>query len=79
MNFYDANNIEKIGQIEKIRNMMANIQHEDEKWWEECVALIVDEKQLNKDQMQKIKTTDRSKSLINAISMSSILTSTDKE
>ena len=61
VNFYDANNIEKIGQIEKIRNMMANIQHEDEKWWEECVALIVDEKQLNKDQMQKIKTTDRSK------------------
>ena len=41
--------------------MMANIQREDEKWWEECVALIVDEKQLNKDQMQKIKTTDRSK------------------
>lgn len=57
---YDADNIREIGQIDKIRNMMIN-KCEGEKWWEECVAMIVDGKELNADQIQRINRTDRSK------------------
>lgn len=61
VNFFDADNIEEIGQIEKIRNMMVNMQRKDETWWEECVAMIVDGKQLNGDQVQRIRAAERSK------------------
>ncbi|MCI8664744.1 MAG: hypothetical protein HFG69_16135 [Hungatella sp.] len=58
--FFDADNIEQIGQIEKIRNVMVNIEHRDEKWWEERVAMIVDGKNLDEVDLKKIKETVRS-------------------
>ncbi len=58
--FFDADNIEQIGQIEKIRNVMVNMEHRDEKWWEERVAMIVDGKNLDDADLRKIKETVRS-------------------
>ncbi len=58
--FFDADNIEQVGQIEKIRNVMVNIEHRGEKWWEERVAMIVDGKSLSDDDLGKIERTVRS-------------------
>lgn len=57
--FFDVDNIEQIGQIDKIRNAMINIEHRDEKWWEECVTAIVDGKRLDSNIVEKVKKTDR--------------------
>ncbi|MCI8888013.1 MAG: hypothetical protein HFG70_08000 [Hungatella sp.] len=58
--FFDADNIEQIGQIEKIRNAMVNIGNRGDKWWEERVSMIVDGKELDDEDLKKIKETDRS-------------------
>ena len=39
---------------------MVNMEHRDEKWWEERVAMIVDGKNLDDADLRKIKETVRS-------------------
>lgn len=59
--FLDVDNIQQIGQIEKIRNTMINIEEKGENLWEKYVSMIVDGKDLNYDEILQIKNTDSSK------------------
>lgn len=59
--FLDVDNIQQIGQIEKIRSAMINIEEKGETLWEKYVSMIVDGKSLNYDEVLRVKNTDSSK------------------